>query len=406
MRRNQNLALFSLLLSAALPLWAAGPESGAATPSLTVTGELWHNAGGGQRTGSDWNTLVDAGLAVDLARLGGPADSSLFAQVLWVANRDAEAGFGDRTGAANPASGIMAGDGLRVFNLFYRQTWGDDRFALKIGQLAVDDDFMGSDYAGLFAFSAVGAMPSQVATPLSVRHGNNAAAPIYAVAAPGVWFSVRANERFSFQSGLYHGGPGADSDDNHGFDHDDGAGAVCFYEGAWSFDLGGRASTVRLGGAVHFGRFDDFAALNAGNEEATARGLHSFYAVQDLVLVATDAEHPKLGVFWRAGVSPRGDRSVVRYYGDAGLNWFAPIPGRVDDIVGLAISYTEYGREFRRTDEALAAAETALELTYRAQLSGHLATQVIVQRHFNPLPAADARRHAATVLGLRAEVAF
>jgi len=123
-------------------------------------------------------------------------------------------------------------------------------------------------------------------------------------------------------------------------------------------------------------------------------------------LAARDAEHPILGAFWRAGLSPQLDRSAVARYADAGLNWFAPIPGRADDIAGLAISYTEYGDAYRRLAHALAAAETALELTYRAQLTEHLALQAIVQRHFNPLAADDGSRHAATVLGLRAEVSF
>jgi len=124
------------------------------------------------------------------------------------------------------------------------------------------------------------------------------------------------------------------------------------------------------------------------------------------VLAARDAEHPALGAFWRVGLSPQQDRSAVHRYADAGFNWFGPIPVRPDDTLGLAISYTEYGGDYRRLNPALAAAETALELTYRAQVTDHLALQGIVQRHFNPLAADDGARHSATVLGLRAEVAF
>ncbi len=104
-------------------------------------------------------------------------------------------------------------------------------------------------------------------------------------------------------------------------------------------------------------------------------------------------------------MSPQQDRSVVHRYA-AGLNWFAPVPGRADDIAGLAVSYPGYGAAYRRLDPAYAAAETALELTYRAQLTARLAVQGIVQRHFNPLPAANGSRHATTVLALRTELAF
>jgi len=401
------LALLPASLCAQTPA-EAEPASGPVAISLTATGEFCHNASGGLATGSRWNSLADLSVEIDLARLGGLAGSSLVAQLFWIENQNTGADFAALTGAANPVSGINAADSWRLFNLFYRQSWADDRFALKLGQLAIDDDFMGSDFAGLFAHSALGAMPSQVATPHGTATGGGSAYPIYAVAAPGVHFSATLNDAFSIQLGAYHGGPGADEHGNHGTDWDDGPGQglVLFYEGAYRFALAGKASTLRAGGAVHTGRFDNFAALATNEDTPEVRGLASFYLIHDIVLTTRDAEHPLLGTFWRAGLSPQQDRSVVARYADAGLNWFGPIPGRADDIAGLAVSYTEYGDAYRRLDPALAAAETAVELTYRAQLTEHLALQAIVQRLFNPLPADDARRHDATVLGLRAEVTF
>jgi porin len=400
-------------LVAAHALWAqAGEANGAPAPviqpSLTITGESWHNTHGGLTTGSRWNSLADLSLEIDLARLGAPNGSSITAQLLWVENQHTEADFADLTGAANPVSGIHAADAWRLFNFFYRQSWSDSRFAIKLGQLAIDDDFMGSDYAGLFAHSALGAMPSQVATAHGAATGGGGAYPIYAVAAPGVHFSASISESLSLQLGLYHGGPGADERANHGLDWDDGTGqgVVLFCEGAYQFTLAGKASTLRAGGAFHSGRFDNFRALATDADAPEVRGLHSVYLVQDIVLAARDTEHPALGAFWRVGLSPQQDRSAVHRYADAGFNWFGPIPVRPDDTLGLAISYTEYGGDYRRLNPALAAAETALELTYRAQVTDHLALQGIVQRHFNPLAADDGARHSATVLGLRAEVAF
>ncbi len=409
--RSTRPTALLLLAFASLAVGAAEPSSPVPTdtppalqPSLTVTGEFWASSSGGLTTGSRWNSLADLGDEIDLSRLGAPAGASLTAQLLWIENQHTTADFADLTGAANPVSGLNASDTWRLFNFFYRQSWAGDRFALKLGQLALDDDFMGSDYTGLFAHSALGAMPSQVATPHGAATGGGGAYPIYAVAAPGVHLSARFNEMLSLQLGAYHGGPGADERSNHGFawDGGPGQGLVVFYEGAYSFSLAGKASSLRAGGALHTGRFDDFAALATDENAAEVRGLHSFYLIQDLVLCTTAADHPTLAAFWRAGLSPQQDRSVVHRYADAGLNWFAPLPGRPDDIAGLAVSYTEYGRHFRRSDTTLAAAETAIEISYRAQLTGSFTLQAIVQRHFNPLPRADGRRHPATVLGLRA----
>jgi porin len=409
-RTALTIASISVILASAhaQPSATVGPATPIVQPSLTVTGEFWHNASGGLATGSRWNSLADLSVEVDLARLGAFTGASLTAQLFWIENQKTSTNFTDLTGAATPVSGLNAGDAWRLFNLFYRQSWADDRFALKIGQLAIDDDFMGSDYASLFAHSALGAMPSQVATGHSGHTGGSCAYPIFAVAAPGVHFSGALNDTFSLQLGAYHGGPGHDRRTNHGFDWDDvsGQGAVFFYEGAYRFTLAGKPSTLRVGGALHTGRFDDFATLAADSDAPEVRGLYSFYLIQDLVLLARDTEHPTLAAFWRAGLSPQRDRSAVRRYVDAGLNWFAPLPGRADDIAGLAVSYTEYGDAYRRHNPALAAAETALELTYRAQATDRLALQGIVQRHFNPQPTEDARRHTATVFALRAELSF
>jgi porin len=184
---------------------------------------------------------------------------------------------------------------------------------------------------------------------------------------------------------------------------------VVFTEAAWTGQLASLPNTVRLGGAYHSARFDDFESLADGRDDATTRGLYSFYVVHDITLASRAEDKPLLGAFWRAGVSPQSDRAVVSTYADAGLNWFGPIPGRDDDIAGLAVACTHFGREFRRAsgDEAPAGTETALELTYRAQLTPWWALQADAQWLFEPARDADSgRRETATVVGLRTEFAF
>ncbi len=173
---------FSLGLAACSPAFSQTASDQLADTaiktSLTATGEFWQNVAGGAQAGGWWNTLLDLGVECDLVRFGGPVGSALFAQLHGVKNSEADGCFGDSTGALNPVSGTMASDHLRVFNLFYRQSWRNGAGVLKLGQLAVDDDFMGSDYAGLFVNSAFGAMPSQVGTSLSSECGYTSAFPI------------------------------------------------------------------------------------------------------------------------------------------------------------------------------------------------------------------------------------
>ena len=376
-----------------------------------LTAEAWGNVAGGLEQRGWVNSLLDFGIELDTAKLGWWVGGRFLAQMYWVANLHDDGCFDDYVGGVNPVSSVMAGDQLRVFNLHYRHSWRDDAVVLKLGQIAVDDDFMASDYAGLFLNAAFGAMPSQVGTPLAASLGNPPAFPIFSVAAPGVFLSVRPPEMTFTQLGLYCGRVGFDERGNHGFDWagQSPAELALFWEGGWHYRLANRAATVRLGLSYHTGPVDDFDASTDGAPAATTQTVPNFYLIHDFQLLADEQGETKLGLFCRGGITPEHDRSMVPIYVDAGLNWFAPLPCRPDDVAGVALSYTHLGDDFRRStgSDDVAEEQTTVELTYKAQITRWFALQADVQFLFNPAVHPDSgSRETPTVLGLRAEVAF
>lgn len=408
-------ACFAASFSSAAPAVDPVPASTslnaepAIAPFATVTAEAWRNRGGLHSSGW-WNSLVDAGAEAALHRFGGPADSSLSIQFHWACSERRNEAFSDDTGAFNPVSGIMAADHFRVFNLYYRQSWASGRYAVKAGQIALDDDFMVSDGAAEFLNSAFGAMPSQVGLSLCERCEHGGAFPIYGVAAPGMWFQMKPTETFSWQAGLYYGAPGSDSADNFGFDwrHAPHTGPLVLLEGSWSYSVLGRAGTLRVGVCDHGGDFDNFDRQLAGEPDGESRGVASAYVLTDLVLSTNAAGEPRFNAFGRFGVSPQHDRSIVVAYGDAGVIWHAPWAGRAHDIAGVAISATHFGGTFRAAapEEDRAATETTWEVTYRAQVTEHVSLQADVQWLHHPVRDETGRRNDATVLGLRARYTF
>jgi carbohydrate-selective porin OprB len=126
--------------------------------------------------------------------------------------------------------------------------------------------------------------------------------------------------------------------------------------------------------------------------------------------LVTDAEgNVELGCFVRVGTTLEQDRSMVAYYADAGLTLFEPLPGREMDVLGIGVSYTRFGDDFRSSasGEGVAASETALEFLYRAQTTRWLALTADLQFLFNPAVNPESgSRETATVLGLRAEIEF
>jgi porin len=100
---------------------------------------------------------------------------------------------------------------------------------------------------------------------------------------------------------------------------------------------------------------------------------------------------------------------MVSLYADAGLNWFAPLPGRPDDVAGIAVSYTQFGSAFRQSTgtDGVGAHETTVELTYQAKINRWLTMQADAQVLFNPaVNPKSGSREAACVLGMRAVINF
>jgi porin len=386
-------------------------EEGGVTPFAVWTTEAWGNVAGGLQRAGWWNSLLDFGVELDTAKLGWWPGGSFMVQAHWAQSLRRDACFEDDTGGFNPVSSIMAGDHLRVFNLYYRHAWHDGAVVLKFGQIAADDDFMGSDHAGLFLNSAFGAMPSQVGTPLATSCGSPPAFPIYSVAAPGVFVHWHPLEAFDTQLGLYYGRPGFDEPSNHGFGWASQSPAELglFWESGYRYRIAQHPAAVRLGLSHHTGPVDDFSSSPAADLPATRQTVPNFYLIHDLALLMDPDGETRLGLFVRGGVTPEPDGSMVAAYADGGLAWHAPFPSRPDDLAGVAVSYTKFGSDFEQStgSDGVAAAETTLELTYRAQVSRWLALQADLQLLFNPAVNPDSgSRETATVLGLRAEINF
>lgn len=405
--RALRLGLPHLLGSIALAADPAAPTMDLATtgarfqPALTVTAETWH-APADSAVPSWWNTLVE--VSGDFTT--PDAEAGLYARAHWLSHRGGQPSLETATGAFNPISNIAAGRHVRLLSWYFHRAWQDGRYRIKLGQIALDDDFMLSEPAALFLNSAFGSLPTQVATPLCLDCVD-VAYPEYPFAAPGVWFQYTSDRHWAAQSGIYFGSPGADVPANHGLEWNVHAhsGVVIFVEAAVPGG-GGSGHVTRLGLACHTGRHEDYAALRDGHSDHSAQPLWSVYAIRDFTVKRNAAGMAVLTGFGRVGCSPQTSRSAVAVYADAGGNWFAPLPRRPDDVLGLAISWTRFSEPFRAV-RGLHHTETIVELTYRATLTRHFQLSGDLQQIY----AADAvtavsRRHAITMVGLRGVLSY
>lgn len=352
------------------------PDGGAITPYAGFTTEALGNLSGGFTPGWTFPGLLDIGVEVDLEAMLGWWGASVTATAFAAYGED---GSAKSIGDFNVASNLFTDTDFNLFNLFYRQELGEWGF-LKLGQIAVDDDFMAADTAGLFLNSAFGPLPTE---------SGNLGAPIFPLAAPGGLIRFEASEALSFQGGIYSGDAGPVESGNHGFKWRTGgaAGWVVFGEAGVDYGPG----VVKLGGYEATGSFTDF---RTGGE---VDGAGAVYLICDHRFLDSGDGGVGLSGFIRLSVALDRERVTVERYVDAGLVVDSLVVD--DDALGFAVSHTEFGTAYRRAHPGVTARESVLELSYRVPLGEHWRVQPDLQYILSPHFSGD----DALVGGIRCE---
>jgi porin len=355
-------------------------------PYLTYTGLMWSNVNGGSTTGAQVNGYLNFGADIDLAKLGAWDGLGFHADChWWQGTRPTQQLIGGVIAMA--LSGWEAANTFRVYNLYLRQAFEDDRWIVKVGQIAADTDFMVSRYGGIFLNAAFGDLPSQ---------NLNLDAPVYPLAGPGVFASGRPWSWLTGRFGAYTGEAGPDVSTNQGFGWGLGnqAGYTFFWELAAngpdalpvaSYTLGAIYDT---GGSAQFG---------TGAERSAH---YELYGMVDQALLANDQGDPIIGAFARLSGSPQDAQNVVGVYADAGLAFFGVLPGRPKDVFGAAVSILRFTNDFQAQEQAagtpVGGGQTVVEATYQIAIAPWLVIQPDAQFFFDP---AFSRRDAQALGG-------
>lgn len=364
------------------------PDTGF-VPFATWVGEMWNNLSGGVETGTIWNSLITFGFEQDLSKASCANGLGIIGATAFYYTQSGD--FQSRVGSLSAPSNIFSGDMLRVYEVYYYNSRDTNlgEFALRLGQLASDEDFMGMDYADYFLNSNFGAIPANAGSCLS---DGMLAFSQYSLATLGATLAWR-NDSLDFMLGVYNGNCGEDISSNNGFDYDLQSVAL-WYQAGYNYCLGGLGGRAIIGGNYHSGRFEDFST------GTTERNFYSFYLGIQQAFLADSEGRAILGGFVRAAWAPDANIAVCTKYVDCGLAWFAPLPAREDDVLALGYSVMEMGSNasVRRWDNML-------ELTYRAKLTPAAFLQPSFQTYFNTQNS-SAETEIAYVFGVRVEVNF
>jgi porin len=321
-------------------------------------------------------------------------------------------------GSLMPVSNLEATDATRLFELWFEQHLFNDKLAVKFGQLAADAEFVISEGGGWFLNGTWG-WPSITAADLP------SGGPAYPLATPGVRVAINPTDKLALLIGVYNGNPAPDCPNpdpqrcnSNGLDFELDDPPLLIAEGAYNYNQGKLAGTIKLGGWNHFGtfedeRFDSGGALigvtgNPGKPLDNDWGLYGI--IDQLVWRVPGSEDPKgVGVFARVIGAPEG-RNLVDVYFDGGVTFTGMIPGRPDDGLAIGFAYTgisdqvhafdvESGQPVARNYEAL------IEICYTYQINPGWTLQPDFQYIFQPGGNVPDIEDAA-VLGARTSISF
>ncbi|MCP1245023.1 carbohydrate porin [Acetobacter cerevisiae] len=418
--------------------------------------ELWGNTSGGapstmdahsgKGSGPAYDAITAPTLTVDLEKLIGLKGGIFTISALQTRGRSITQ---DHLANFNPVSSYEADRSTRLFELWYRQLFFNGKLGVRIGQQNLESEFMLTEYGGLFLNSNFG-------WPMAPSVNLYSGGPSWPLSSPALrvryhlthaWTLLAAvaddnppGSRYNAFN-IQNGGNAADptnqvTHDGSGTRFNTGTGALLIGELHYTLnrqpeDLSDATKDPGLPGIYKLGGFYDTANFpdyrynthdqlmgKNGGSPRWDRGNWMVYGVIDQMVWRPSYKSDRsLGLFARA-TGNSGDRNLVSFAADAGLNLKAPFLSRPNDTfgVGWGIGRSSSGwRQYNRNAGSLIPGnENHLEVTYQAEIQPWLVIQPDFQEIWNPMggkadpryPSTGRRIGNETVFGLHTSVTF
>jgi porin len=366
-----------------------------------------HNLSGGIKTGSAYEGALLMLLDLDSQKLAGYEGGHFHVGGVTLHGQDH---FSDEhIGDLNKVNLIDFPNAWRLWELWYEQKFLDDRFSIKFGQMAVDQDFIVAEYYN--SLSAIQFLNQTFFYPtLAFNVYDIPGFPVgsHALAsspygAPGVRLKFNATDDWYLQAGAYDGFP--DQDDGIRVNLNEDEGALLYFETGYRLNQGPEATglpgNLKLGGFYHTDDFsDNYSTLLSalGGTPESHSGTWGLYFLADQYLYQEigkedPAKQGLVGFFRVAGAPP--ERNLTQFGVDGGLVYRGLIPKRDWDSLGIAASYLEMSDDIHSAQRdinavvpgvfpALVDYEAVVEMTYKAQMTAWWTLHISGQRAIHP----------------------
>jgi porin len=394
--------------------------------SLIYTSEALGNVSGGVQRGARYAGKLNASVSADLEKLFGWQGLTFHSNAFQIHRtrgmRD------DHFHGMVTISNIEALPATRLSEFWLEKKFFDDRFSIRFGQVAADEEFFYSDYSLSLISSDWPTIASQ---------NLPAGGPAYPLATPGVRFKFDPAPQWSILLAVFNGNPGEEGTVNRtgmNFRVNDPPLVIGEIQHRYhqAKNDRGLAGILRLGAWHHFGKFDDPRFDTGGLSLAHPfsnglarqfRGMSGIYGVIDQQLYRPEGGGPDSGIgfFGRISASP-ADRSVVSFYIDGGLVFSGLSASRPTDKFSAGFIYAKVSNPLQALDrdavffsgieQPVRNYELTFEFNYQIQMRTGWTLQPLVQYIVHPgghvanpdLPAHAIRNGA--LFGIRSTMTF
>jgi porin len=376
------------------------------TPSYT--GLVIGNPSGGVRQGAVTDGVVNVELDFDLEKLtSGDVDGLVIhANALYLYGPSlSKADVGDLSGTTS----ITGYNTLRLQELWLEKWFWNQRLSLRIGNMAMDNEYFQSPSSALFI--------SNTFVDFALFNDNIINAPLFPVASPGVRLKFLPTSATYVMAGVYGMDNSSDqaTTNRHGtrFALTASSGVLIMSEAGYLLNQGpndkGLQGSYRVGSFVHTANYDTWQSqAEAANGTGPLKGGGTNYGVYGLIdqqLFSRDSQ--AISLFFLGGGAP-SSVNIVDWYVDGGCNFTGFIPGRANDVAGLAFAHSEVSSDYSDSQVLQGSApytsESFVETTYKVQIAPWWSIQPDVQYYFTPSGVQGS--HNAVVLGLSTNVTF
>jgi porin len=353
-----------LLILAGAPIWSQ--EGVEELPGWEIEGALtvdalWNLSGGLKQDGAILGNL-DFTAFVDTEAAGWWNEGAFFLYVLGNANVGSPPT--ELVGDVQATSNIEADETIKIYEAWYAHVFLNGDLDLLAGLHDYNSEFDVLEHAGLFMNSSFGISPdiSQVGPS------------IFPTTAFGLRGKVSLGEKVYGMAAVYDGIPG-DPNNPRGthvrFDSGDGIFAAVEV-GRVTGGGPGEAGYTKLavGGWLH----------TADGEDVYGEAIDSNAGVY---LIGERNLSDGTGIFGQLGITNER-RNPIAWYLGGGITFSELVPGRPDDLIGLAVGIAVNCDDFLEANSGLNRTETAIEFTWSAKITDNLSVQPNIQYIIHP----------------------